>query len=195
MSRARALALPAPTPSQQSGPVAGRHVKLYCPRLLRKRWPLPLATIWHAAYPRVLSKEDLRYTLHFTQSGSGNNYHFVEWFAAIHLFHLTGMNVLVKRYTFSDHLWKRQVIRDRLGEDGLAFLVNKLEGQPPDLFLYTSDRSDCYFAEVKGQGDRLRPSQKRNHALIEKHLGRRVDVIEVRYDSGTRFSRPARSRW
>ena len=152
----------------------GRQLTIYCPTGLRKAWPLPLARLWHRAYPQLFDDDDLRLTRRQPL------YHFVEWFAAIHLFHVHGTHALLKKYAFSRHERKCAVIDRLLGPGERAFLADELEGQTPDLFVYRPDGSVYWFVEVKGPRDRLRSTQLRNHERIEQRYGVRVDVLHVK---------------
>ena len=108
------------------------------------------------------------------------NYHFVEWVAAIHLFHMNHVHVLLKKYASPRHVRKCSIIDRILGPEHRQFLRNELEGQPPDLFVFRPDGSEFWFTEVKGPTDTLRPTQSRNHERLRERFGVRVDVIQLK---------------
>jgi VRR-NUC domain-containing protein len=152
----------------------GRQLTIYCPTGLRTAWPAPLAPLWHRAYPQLFDDDDLRLTRRQPA------YHFIEWFAAIHLFHQYGAHALLKKYGFQGHTRKCAVIDQLLGPGEREFLGTKLDGQAPDLFVYKPDGSEFWFVEVKGPRDRLRLTQLRNHERLERRYGVPVDVMTVK---------------
>ncbi len=149
-------------------------VTLHYTRDLRAAWPHPLVELWHRSYPQLFDDDDVRLTRRQP------NYHFVEWLAAIHLFHMHGAHSLLKKYAFTSHARKCSVIDRVLGPAQRQFLQRKLEGQAPDLFVFYPDASEFWFAEVKGPRDRLTTSQLRNHAVLRRRFGVRVDVVQLK---------------
>ena len=144
---------------------------------LRRLWPSPLAAQWASQYPELFDLDDLR----ITQRQPKN--HFSEWLAAIHLFHRDGALSLVEKYVFSNHPRKRALLDELLpgNQRGVLDQIRSEFGvQPPDLLLYTPDRSRIWFGEVKGPGDKVRDAQRRSHGAIAQRLGMRVEMITVR---------------
>ncbi len=156
-----------------------RWLVLYCDNQLRKQWPNPLAEEWQAVYPFVFSRDDLRYTLSFTRTRPG--YHFVEWFAAIQLYHFYGVRIIMKRYSFGPDQWKMKLHRSVLGPEGLNFLRANLRSHPPDIFLFEPETKRFWFAEVKGPRDRLHSAQEQSHALIQRRFHVPVELVSVVY--------------
>ncbi|HUD19243.1 MAG TPA: hypothetical protein VMR81_02300 [Patescibacteria group bacterium] len=129
---------------------------------------------WLALYPTIFDSEDLRLAL------SQPQYHFAEWFTAIHYFKL-GWNALVEQYIYKPHARKLVIIEKYLGKEGVEFL-RKSEGrgriQPPDLFLYRGD--EYFFGEIKMPSDKLRDEQKIFFESIEKHFNTSVSIIYLK---------------
>jgi hypothetical protein len=146
---------------------------VYCPRRLKKYWPKPIINLWSDCYPNLFDSYDLRL------AGRQQRYHFVEWFAAVHLYAHYGLSVLLAKYALDKYPEKQAIIRQRLGENRLRYLRERHVGLP-DIFAYDPKRPRRHlFAEVKGSGDRLRPAQRRNHRLIRRQL--HVPVILIRF--------------
>src|SRR6266516_3384946 len=149
---------------------------IYFTRELRSLWPSPLAAQWASHYPRVFDDDDLRITRLQPKN------HFAEWLAAIHLFQRDGALSLVEKYGFSNHSRKQALLEEWLTATQRASLDairSEFRVQPPDLLLFSPDRSRLWFAEVKSPGDRIRDAQRRSHAAIERRLSIPVELITV----------------
>jgi len=64
--------------------------------------------------------------------------------------------------------------------DTLRAVTHDVGVQPPDLLVFDPGFTRFSFVEVKGPGDRLRPSQEQSHAAIRAQLGVPVELITVR---------------
>jgi VRR-NUC domain-containing protein len=159
----------------------GSERTIFYPHALRELWPRPLAGHWSKAYPELFWEED-RVLVHSQCAFPRMRfYHFVEWFAAIHLFHTTtGIRVLIEKYIRKVRGERFARLTDVLKSDQVSFLQYELEGRPPDLFVYRPQTRKFWFVEVKGPGDGLSDRARRDHELIAKRLRTRVDVIWVR---------------
>jgi hypothetical protein len=152
---------------------------IYYPQTLRNAWPRPLADQWYEQYPELFDEKDLG----LTQSEGHRNFHFVEWFTAVHLFQRDGASSLMEKYIFKSH--ERKVARclEILTEDEWRFL-NSLwyddHVQPPDLLVIGKDNASFSFAEVKGPGDSISEAQEASHHRIANTLGKTIEVFEVR---------------
>jgi len=135
--------------------------------------------VWTEQYPQIFRHDDLQYTVHF--NAGGRKYHLVEWFAAICLFHLTGADILFKRYSYGPEKWKRQKLEEVVGKPGVAFLQKGIDGLPPDLLLYHKDKPRFWFAEVKGPNDRLHERQQSDFARIRERFRAKVELVRVRF--------------
>ena len=159
-----------------------RETTIYCSSVVKDLWPSPLADRWAAEYPQLFDVDDIRLTRLQTR------YHFVEWFAAIHLFQRDGVRSLVEKYVFGTHPTKRILLGELLTEqqsDALREIRKSIGVQPPDLLLYAAGRL-VGFAEVKGPGDRLREKQLESHRVIRRRLRVPVEIVTVKLVSGPR---------
>ena len=52
---------------------------------------------------------------------------------------------------------------------------------PPDVFAYAPDKSDFFFCEVKGPGDRLREPQVKYFQLLQEVSGKPVYTIKYNF--------------
>jgi len=155
---------------------ANRTTVIYYPAALREGyWPKPLARIWRSSYPLIFDDDDLRLALRQPQ------YHFVEWFAAVHLLHSQGLYSLVSKYAFENHARKRRVVLGLMSKGDLMSLrPPSLRGQPPDLLVYRPGTSKFWFVEVKGPHDRDRAVQQEDQRRISALFRCPVDEIRVR---------------
>ena len=151
---------------------------IFCTAQIRERWPEPLADQWLALYPDLFDEDDLR------QTKTQPNYHFYEWFTAIHLFHCHGAYSLVEKYdTPKAHPRKRPIFEALLNARKRKVLDDICYGrfgvQPPDLLVYMPDRKSFWFVEVKGPRDRIAEKQRLSHTAIKRQLKVPVDLIPV----------------
>jgi hypothetical protein len=52
--------------------------------------------------------------------------------------------------------------------------------QPPDLLMCAPDRSDYFFCEVKGPGDRLRSAQRAFFDALSEVSGKPIHMVRLR---------------
>ena len=130
-----------------------------------------LAKAWRRKYPDVFDADDLRLV------SNQPTYHFLEWLAAIQYFE-RGYLALVEQYIYKTHPRKVAIVQDLVGPEGLTFLKDK-RSQPPDLLVYTRNRSDFFFAEVKRRKEKLNPRQEEAFAQIESYFGREITVLRL----------------
>lgn len=134
---------------------------------------------WATSYPGIFDKHELRTVIN--QTGG----HFVEWFAAVHLFETTGWLSLIESYQFKVQTWKRSVVKQLGAESLLTFFDTQYHKgfgrkHAPDLLVYAPDFSDFYFCEVKGPRDKLRPVQiEYFKAVSDAAGGKEVVVLPV----------------
>lgn len=152
---------------------------IYCTKTLKERWlHRHLADEWRKSYPNLFDEDDFRL------AKSQPMYHFIEWFAAIHIFHRDGVHSLVTKCHCSNHKRKLGVLSKLPRRDIRDYLLELREEEnvaTPDLLLYRPDFSDFWFAEVKGPGDRLASKQKESHKQIKKHFNDvKVEIVKVR---------------
>lgn len=152
---------------------------------LRDEWVRgDLAESWYAKFPELFDDADRRLAL------NQNLYHFYEWLAAIHYFE-RGYLALVEQYIYKPHPRKREIALDILGSKRFEFLglINKELAQPPDLLVYSRNRLDFFFVEVKGPKDTLKPKQKTAFELIESCFDREITVLELKPGNQERSNR------
>ncbi len=128
---------------------------------------------WFARYPQLFDENDLRLARNQPES------HFFEWLAAIKIFHDTGWLSLVEKYVYTNHPAKLELFTSLVPPEVPRLFRSHYFGrrQPPDLFVYSPERSDWYFCEVKGGSDRLRKEQRIVFAMLERMTGRPVRII------------------
>ena len=149
---------------------------IYYPAAVRDRWP-GVAREWSKLYPGLFDDDDLRMVANQPRS------HFAEWYAAIHLFVRDGSLCLIEKYAYANHPAKVARLERVLSAEHCAFVrgFRKRFGvQPPDLLAYWPRRRGVRFVEVKGPGDRVRPTQASSWSALESALGTEVELIEVR---------------
>jgi hypothetical protein len=148
-----------------------------------------LAAEWAGRYPELFDELDVR--LVETQAQFGH--HFVEWLAAILLYHTTGYLSLVSKSEFDKHRRKREIVEKVLPADVVTVLRDRTKlgyVQGPDLLVYARDFSDWFFCEVKGPGDRLRPVQERKFEALATASGKPVRLLRLRWVEDARAARP-----
>jgi hypothetical protein len=114
-----------------------------------------LASAWAKAYPMLFDQRDLAMAIRQPL------YHFWEWAAAIHLYHMFGYHSLVEQYQFIPHSRKRAVVKKLqlpVRVDSLLF-QNRPGPQGPDLLVFKPDYSEWFFCEVKGPLDTTKKKQ------------------------------------
>jgi len=149
---------------------------IYCSKRVKSLWPSPLAQRWKAEYPQLFDRDDVR----LARNQPTN--HFVEWFAAIHLFQRDGVLSLVEKYVFRTHPKKQQLLSDLLRPediDALRDISRSTGAQLPDLMLHEAGRL-VGFAEVKGPRDRLSTKQKQTHQALKRHFGVATEILNVK---------------
>lgn len=127
---------------------------------------------WFEQYPDVFDQDDLR----LATGPQCRKNHFFEWLAAVRLFELTGYQSLVEKYDCRNHPRKHAAFRRIVGPTVFADVMRNPAGIP-DLLVYAPDRSDWFFAEVKGASDRLKPHQRSRIQELFELTGRRVLVL------------------
>lgn len=99
---------------------------------------------WRDRYPNLFDEDDER----VLKTAQQRRFHFLEWLAAVLLHEATGYVSLVEKYTAKSHPEKLQRLRQCVSPALEAWLRTNESGQP-DLFVYSPDREDWYFCEVK----------------------------------------------
>jgi hypothetical protein len=149
---------------------------IFFPLALRKRWVEGnLAQEWFETHPDLFDSEDLRIT------ECQEDYHFYEWFGAIHYYY-RGYDVLVEQYIYKPHKRKLEEVETLLGAVGLArlqSLVKSLHCQPPDLFVYKRASKEFFLVDVKSKRDKLRDNQLTAFSEIAREFETEVRILRV----------------
>jgi hypothetical protein len=161
---------------------------IFYQRSLRELWstpreeePSPLAKQWQQQYPGLFDDDDLRLTI-----AKGHwNYHFNEWFTAIHLFERHGAISMVEKYDQRSHVRKFGRYERFTTEEQRLELARickeKIDGkgvQLPDLFVMSRDDAAFWFVETKRPHEPVSLQQAVSHKKI-RAMDLRVDVITV----------------
>ncbi len=129
-----------------------------------------LVNAWDKKYPSIFDRHDA------TLARSQPSYHFFEWLGAVLLFESTGYLSLLEKWDCPSHARKQKIFRKVVGRDLAERILANSAGMP-DLFVYSRDRKDWFFCEVKGPRDRLRSIQKRKINAFEKKTRKEVLFI------------------
>jgi len=134
---------------------------------------------WFDKYPQLFDGRDLD----LVKTQAVLNYHFAEWLAAIVLYSSTGYYSLVSKYEFSNHQRKHALLKELVPTDLYeAIIQNRDSGGPqcPDLLMYHPDKSNWFFCEVKGPGDRMRKPQRDYFERLSAISHKTIRVIKLR---------------
>ncbi len=113
---------------------------------------------WSRMYSFLFDNQDSQIALNQRHLG----YHYYEWLAAILLYHTRGFLSLVETYSFKSHEHQWKILETLVSGDTMDFIASKGVGnvtQCPDLLVYTPNRKEWFFCEVKGPKDKLRKKQ------------------------------------
>ena len=106
---------------------------------------------WSRAYPELFDDRDIQ----LAQSQGPSGTHFYEW--------------LLFKSMIDDKLLKLVLDYETFGGT-----------QCPDLFVYSPDKRDWFFCEVKGQGDRLSSAQKEYFGELGRVSGKPIKVVRFK---------------
>jgi hypothetical protein len=132
---------------------------------------------WSRTYPMLFDKQDLQIALN--QRHMGLHYH--EWFAAVLLYHTTGLLSLVEAYAYRLHPGKQKTLEKLFTGEVLDFINSRgisSVTQCPDLLVYSADYSDWFFCEVKGPRDRLRKPQILFFDELSNISGKEIQIVQ-----------------
>lgn len=132
-----------------------------------------LVPLWNKRYPGLFDREDLR--LHQSQP----TFHYFEWLASVLLHEATGYFTLMEKYETARHTKKIKCFREIAGPRIFDDVMSNRSGVP-DLFVYSPDRTDWFFCEVKGAADRLRCHQIKRFEELAKVSKRKVCVLSLK---------------
>lgn len=124
--------------------------------------------------------------------------YFAEWYAAILLKQKFGFLSLVSKFGHHgcrSHHRKQQVLARCLTPEQHRYVITDpigLFGHKtgwPDLFVYKADYSSCFFCEVKGPKDKLRPGQVQVFEALQAATGVEVTIFQF-YTRRASIARP-----
>lgn len=134
---------------------------------------------WLRQYPELFDEKDKQ--LFRNQAIYG--YGFVEFLSIIFLHNATGYIPILGSYGWGTQPHKNSLVRELVSTETWETIMSqkKYHSQPPDLFAYAPDKSDYFFCEVKGPGDRLRDTQIQYFQLLAEVSCRPVYMIKYRF--------------
>jgi hypothetical protein len=119
-------------------------------------------------------------------------YFLAEWYGAIWLKQHRGLLSLANKYGFhgskaEKYAWKREVLRlclplehvEYVQTDSKTLFPLGLHAGWPDLFVYAKDFSSCFFCEVKGPGDAIRPAQEHVFEALRRKTGLDICLLTI----------------
>lgn len=128
---------------------------------------------WSRNYPEIFDSDDLRLL------EKQPNLHFFEWLGAVVIWKMIGYFSLVEKYEFGRHARKTEVVHRLLPRNMLP-LLKEPQAQCPDLLVYSTDYSDWFFCEVKGEKDRIQGNQNRYFRQLNRASQKPVRVLYFR---------------
>jgi hypothetical protein len=128
-------------------------------------------------YPEIFDTDDIR----LAKSQGKLGYKFYEWLSAITLYNTTGYIPLLEKYEMKSHSRKQQIFKSIVRNNVYQYIMSakNTRTQCPDLFCYSKDKTDWFFCEVKGKGDRLQKEQSRYFETIELLKGKEIYIIRI----------------
>jgi hypothetical protein len=133
---------------------------------------------WLRKYPELFDEKDKQ----FFRNQAVYGYGFVEVLAMIFLYNSTGSIPIFGSFGLQTQPRKNLIVKEVVSERTWETITRMSEyhSQPPDILAYAPDKSDFFFCEVKGPGDRLRETQAQYFQLLEEVSGKPVYTIRYR---------------
>ena len=133
---------------------------------------------WLKDYPDLFDKKDKQLFENQAVFGFG----FVEFLSVIFIHNATGYIPLLGSYGWKTQADKNALVREMVSNETWDLIMNQKShhSQPPDLFVYSPDKSNYFFCEVKGPGDRLRETQMQYFMLLQEVSGKPVYTIKYK---------------
>jgi hypothetical protein len=126
---------------------------------------------WGQRYPEIFDEQDIQIT------NNQPHYHFFEWLGAVLLYESLGYLSLIEKYETKSHSRKFDIFTKTAPQEVVEYVLENRSGVP-DLFVYSPDRSDWFFCEVKGLADRLQQNQLDSIAKLEALSVKDVRVLK-----------------
>lgn len=133
---------------------------------------------WLEQYPVLFDEKDRQLFRNQARFGYG----FVEFLSIIFLYNATGYIPIFGSYGWSTQKHKNTLIQELVSKENWDLIMSqkKHRSQPPDLFAYSPDKTNYFFCEVKGPGDRLRDTQVQYFNLLQEISGKPVYTIKYK---------------
>lgn len=138
---------------------------------------------WSLMYPFLFDAQDTQIALNQRHL----SYHYYEWFAAILLYHTRGLLSLIETYAYKSHKRQRKILETLVAGKTLDLITSRgisSVTQCPDLLLYTPERSEWFFCEVKGPRDKLHEKQINFFHELEGVSGKQINIVKFKYAYG-----------
>jgi hypothetical protein len=131
---------------------------------------------WSVQYPHLFDE----IVISHARGQAKDGYHFHEWLAAILIHKSTGYSSLFSYFEPKSQR-EQAILKQVLPEPVLTIVLDRSHHcQPPDIFFYAPDRSDWFFCEVKGPGDRLRKVQHDYYEKISAVTARPIYLLTLK---------------
>jgi hypothetical protein len=141
-----------------------------------------LRQYWAETYPQIFDARDIEIACH--QAPAPMNNHFFEWLAAVLIYQSFGYLSLIEQYEFKRHKRKQSILREVLTSEAFKLVTDhagEFGGvQSPDLFVYSRDRLDWFFCEVKGPRDRLREVQVKYFSALSMVTKKAIRTVRFK---------------
>lgn len=134
---------------------------------------------WFKKYPMLFDDDD--YKIATNQPG----YHFFEWLGAIKIYEDMGWISLVEKYQFKNHPRQREIFKSLVSDEIFQIITTSRisNNQGPDLFVFSPQKNDWFFCEVKGGKDRVSKSQEEMFKKIKEVSQKPVYLLKFKLDS------------
>jgi hypothetical protein len=131
---------------------------------------------WLERYPELFDEKDKQ----FFRNQAIFGYGFVEMLAIIFLYNATGYASIFGSFGWQTQPRKNLLVQELVSDKAWELItkMGEYHSQPPDIFAYAPDKSDFFFCEVKGPGDRLRETQVQYFQLLQEVSGKPVYTIK-----------------
>jgi hypothetical protein len=134
---------------------------------------------WLRRYPELFDEKDQQ----FFRNQAVFGYGFVEALTIIFISNATGYIPIFGGFGQKTQPRKNAVIKELVSAQTWEIIMSTrhYHSQPPDLFAYAPDKTNYFFCEVKGPGDRLRETQLKYFQLLQEISGKPVYTIRYKF--------------
>jgi hypothetical protein len=134
---------------------------------------------WLEKYPGLFDEKDQESFRNQAVLGYG----FVESLTAIFLYNATGYISVFGSFGYKSQPCKNALVEELVSKQTWEIITSmrKYRSQAPDLLCYAPDKSDYFFCEVKGPGDRLRETQVQYFQLLQEVSAKPVYTVKYKF--------------